>query len=119
LDKKSVPAGGVHFSLVPIDDASTTTGAQLETSSVAAGLSGMNRPEDGSWDPSDSHNFYFNTTAAFNGITRSWKLRFDDPGNVLTGWAAALSRLSRLSRLPWLPWLPWRRSPRLRRRLAV
>jgi hypothetical protein len=50
----------------------------------------MNRPEDGSWDPSEPRNFYFNTTAAFNGISRIWKLRFDDAANVLAGGTATI-----------------------------
>jgi Bacterial protein of unknown function (DUF839) len=87
----TVPAGGVHFSLVPLGDVSTLTGAQLEAKSVAAGISGMNRPEDGSWDPSNPRNFYFNTTAAFNGITRTWKLNFADPANVLAGGTATIA----------------------------
>jgi hypothetical protein len=54
----------------------------------------MNRPEDGSWDPSDPRNFYFNTTAAFNGISRIWKLRFSDPSNVLKGGVASIEKSS-------------------------
>jgi hypothetical protein len=87
----AVPAGGVRFSLVPLGDVTNLTGAQLQAASVAAGVSNMNRPEDGSWDPSDPRNFYFNTTAAFNGISRIWKLRFDDPANVLAGGVATIA----------------------------
>lgn len=86
----TVPAGGARFSLVPLGDVTNLTGAQLQASSVAAGVSNMNRPEDGSWDPSDFHNFYFNTTASFSGISRIWKLRFDDPINVLAGGIATI-----------------------------
>ena len=86
----TVPAGGAHFSLVPLGDASQLTGAQLEALSVASGASGMNRPEDGSWDPSDQHNFYFNTTAAFNGISRIWRLHFDDPSDLRAGGVATI-----------------------------
>jgi hypothetical protein len=86
----TVPGNGAHFSLVPLGDVSALNGVQLEASSVAAGVSGMNRPEDGSWDPSDSRNFYFNTTASFTGISRNWKLRFDDPANVLAGGTATI-----------------------------
>jgi hypothetical protein len=87
----SVPAGGVRFSLVPLGDVTNSTGAQIQAASVAAGVSNMNRPEDGSWDPSDAHNFYFNTTAAFNGITRTWKLQFDNPANVVEGGTATIA----------------------------
>jgi hypothetical protein len=54
----------------------------------------LNRPEDGSWDPPDPRNFYFNTTAAFNGISRIWKLQFSDPSNVLKGGVATIEASS-------------------------
>jgi len=87
----TLPAGGATFSLVSLGNVTTLTGAQLQAASVAAGVSNMNRPEDGSWDPTDGHNFYFNTTAAFNGISRIWKLRFNDPANVLAGGTATIA----------------------------
>jgi hypothetical protein len=87
----TVPAGGAHFSLVSLGDVTNLSGAQLQAASGPAGVSVMNRPEDGSWDPSDGHNFYFNTTAAFNGITRTWKLNFSDPANVLAGGTATIA----------------------------
>jgi hypothetical protein len=86
----TLPGGSAHFSLVPLGDVTALTGAQLSDLSIASGLSGLNRPEDGSWDPSDAHNFYFNTTAAFNGISRMWKLRFDSPSDVLAGGVATI-----------------------------
>jgi hypothetical protein len=86
----TVPAGGADFSLVPLGDAAALTGAQLDSLSIASGVSAMNRPEDGSWDPSDPHNFYFNTTAAFNGISRLWQLRFTDPANLAAGGKASI-----------------------------
>src|SRR5262249_51174632 len=52
----TVPAGGASFSLVSLGDVSGLSGAQLQAASVAAGVSNLNRPEDGSWDPSDAHN---------------------------------------------------------------
>jgi Bacterial protein of unknown function (DUF839) len=90
-DATTVPAGGAHFTLVPLGDVSSLTGVQLQALSVAAGASNMNRPEDGSWDPSDARNFYFNTTASFTGISRIWKLRFDDATNVLAGGTATIA----------------------------
>jgi hypothetical protein len=90
-DGTTVPAGGVRFSLVSVGDVTDQTGAQLQAASVAAGVSNMNRPEDGSWDPSDPQNFYFNTTASFTGISRTWNLRFDDPANVLAGGVATIA----------------------------
>lgn len=89
-DATTVPAGGARFSLVSLGDASQVTGAQLQTLSVASGVSSLNRPEDGSWDPSDQHNFYLNTTASFSGTSRIWKLRFDNPSDLRSGGVATI-----------------------------
>jgi len=86
----TVPAGGASFSLVSLGDVTNSNGAQLQAASVAAGVSNMNRPEDGSWDPSDPHNFYFNTTASFTGISRIWKLHFNNPADVTKGGTATI-----------------------------
>ncbi len=86
----TLPGGSAQFTLVPLGDATKLTGAQLQAASVAAGVSAMNRPEDGSWDPSDPHNFYFNTTASFTGISRIWKLDFADPSDVTKGGVATI-----------------------------
>jgi hypothetical protein len=86
-----LPGGSARFSLVPLGDVTNLTGAQLQAATVAAGASNMNRPEDGSWDPSNARNFYFNTTAAFNGISRIWQLRFDSPADVLAGGVATIA----------------------------
>lgn len=85
-----LPGGSARFSLVPLGDVSQLTGAQLDALSKSSGVSGMNRPEDGSWDPSDARNFYFNTTASFTGISRIWKLRFDNVSDVLAGGVATI-----------------------------
>ncbi len=77
-DATSLPAGGASFTLVPLGDVSAKTGAQLNSESVAAGVTTFARPEDGSWDPSDDQNFYFATTASFTGVSRVWKLSFDE-----------------------------------------
>jgi Alkaline phosphatase PhoX len=90
-DGTVLPGGSARFSLVPLGDVTNLTGAQLQAATVAAGASNMNRPEDGSWDPSNARNFYFNTTAAFNGISRIWKLRFDSPADVLAGGVATIA----------------------------
>jgi Alkaline phosphatase PhoX len=65
----------------------------LEADSVAAGVTGFQRPEDGSWDPSHPSDFYFVTTSNFgpnsagtlDGHTRLWRLRFDDPADPSQG----------------------------------
>jgi hypothetical protein len=89
-DATTLPGGSARFSLVPLGDVSQLTGAQLDALSRSSGVSSLNRPEDGSWDPSDAQNFYFNTTAAFNGISRIWKLRFDTPSDILAGGVATI-----------------------------
>jgi secreted PhoX family phosphatase len=67
------------------------TGAQLNTDSVNAGVTTFARPEDGSWDPSDPHHFYFATTANFTGVSRLWKLSFADVAAIATGGTAAIA----------------------------
>ncbi|MEY2921344.1 MAG: hypothetical protein RL261_2649 [Pseudomonadota bacterium] len=81
----TVVADGTRFSLVELGDVSALTGAQLETLSNAKQVANMNRPEDASWDPTDPSTLYFATTAAFNGISRLWQLRLDDPADILLG----------------------------------
>jgi hypothetical protein len=39
---------------------------------------GLSRPEDGAWDPTDPNRFYFVTTATFAGNSRLWRVTFDD-----------------------------------------
>jgi hypothetical protein len=91
--------GGVGFSkpftLVKLGDVSSKTGAELEAASNAAGVSRLNRPEDGSWDPTKPANFYFATTASFGsatspGISRMWQLTFDDPTDIAKGGTATV-----------------------------
>lgn len=81
----SVIADGTRFSLVNLGDISQRTGAQLETLSNSSLVSTLQRPEDGSWDPTNRANFYFQTTASFTGISRLWRLTFDDPQDVTRG----------------------------------
>lgn len=66
------------FSLAPFGDVSRVGGAALESNSVAAGVTGFLRPEDGAWDPKNPNDFYFATTASFDGPSRLWRLRFLD-----------------------------------------
>ena len=81
----SVVPAGTRFSLVELGAVGAQTGAQLETLSNANQVSSLQRPEDGSWDPTNPARFYFATTAAFNGISRLWELVFDDPRDVTRG----------------------------------
>ncbi len=70
----------------------------LEADSVAAGITGFQRPEDGSWDPSNPSDFYFVTTSnigpnaagTLDGHTRLWRLRFNDPADPSQGGKIAL-----------------------------
>jgi hypothetical protein len=97
----TVIAPGTRFTLVDQGDVSALTGAQLDNLSrsgtTVAGspstypVSTLQRPEDASWDPSDARNFYFATTASFNGVTRVWKLRFDDADDVTRGGVVSLA----------------------------
>lgn len=74
-----------RFTLVEIPGAASMTGAQLEAASNALGITNFARPEDGSWSPIAGTDFYFNTTGTFTGVSRTWRLEFDDPVDVETG----------------------------------
>jgi hypothetical protein len=69
---------GTRFTVVGFGDVSGTTGATLQTSSRARGVTEFNRPEDAHWDPNSPNDLYFVTTASFTGNSRLWRLRFDD-----------------------------------------
>jgi hypothetical protein len=55
-------------------DPAAPPGAYLDAHSGLNGVTGFQRPEDGAWDPSSRHDFYFATTASH----RLWRLRFTD-----------------------------------------
>lgn len=76
---------GTRFSLHDFGYVANWTGAQLESASVANGVTSFQRPEDGAWDPRSPRDFYFVTTASFSGNSRLWRLRFDDPANPAAG----------------------------------
>jgi hypothetical protein len=65
----------------------------LDEDSQAKGVTSFQRPEDGSWDPRNSSDFYFVTTSSFGplpaesriGETRLWRLRFADPTDPSQG----------------------------------
>lgn len=90
-------ANGTRFSLHPFGNVETMTGAQLQTASVAAGVTEFLRPEDGHWDTKDSSVFYFVTTDRFDSIknpgtppgqvgrSRLYRLRFSDINNPSAG----------------------------------
>ena len=54
---------------------------------LRAGAEGTHfqRPEDGAWDPNRPNDFWFTTTATFEGRTRLWRVRFDDISDPTRG----------------------------------
>ena len=78
-------AANGRFELASLGDVSAITGAQLETASDAANVTGFMRPEDGAFDPNNANVFYFLTTASFTGQSRLYKLTFDDITNPQSG----------------------------------
>ncbi len=79
------PAPGTPFTLADLGYVQNTTGANLQISSVAAGVTEFLRPEDGAWDPAHPQDFYFNTTNGFGNPSRVWKLHFDDLSDPAKG----------------------------------
>jgi hypothetical protein len=67
-----------RFALYPFGNVSSMTGAAIESTSKANGVTAFLRPEDGAWDPSNPNDFYFVTTATYTTPSRLWRLRFDD-----------------------------------------
>ncbi len=80
-----LPGGKARFTGADLGDQRNKTGAQLESDSDAAGVTEFLRPEDSSWDPSDSRVLYFNTTNRFGAPSRTWRLTFDDPADPARG----------------------------------
>ena len=78
------PTSGT-FTLASLGNVDAMTGAQLETASIAAGVTSFLRPEDGAWDTVNPNRFYFQTTNAFNAPSRLWALDFVDPTNPALG----------------------------------
>ncbi len=74
-----------NFTLAVLPDETNRTGADVQADSVAAGVTGWLRPEDGAWDTIDPNRFYFVTTASFTGPSRLWALDFEDPTDPTRG----------------------------------
>jgi secreted PhoX family phosphatase len=81
----TVVAPGTPFTIESLGDVSAKSGSQIDLESKALGITGFNRPEDGSWNPSNPNDFYFVTTASFAGRSRLWRLRFVDAANPSLG----------------------------------
>ena len=88
-------ASGTQFTLTNLGNVQNMTGAQIQSASVAAGVSEFLRPEDGAWDPSNPNDYYFVTTDRFDtikegtgntvGRSRLYRLRFFDINNPTDG----------------------------------
>lgn len=76
---------GTPFTLAPLGNVETLTGAQIEAASDAAGVTKFLRPEDGAWDPSNPADYYFVTTNSFTAPSRLWRLRFTDVNDLPAG----------------------------------
>jgi hypothetical protein len=88
-DNSTVLSGPTPFTAYNFGDVSAWTGAQLEAASKDASgafrVTSFNRPEDGAWDPNNPNDFYFVTTASFTGMSRLWRVHFNDPANPAAG----------------------------------
>jgi len=73
------------FTLAPLGDVSSKTGAQLEADSITAGVTSFFRPEDGAWDTVNPNRFYFQTTNNVTSPSRLWALDFVDPTDPTKG----------------------------------
>ena len=75
------------FTLENEDDVSGLTFAGLEALSDSKGGTQFFRPEDGHWDPNSPNDFYFVTThtTGASGVSRLYRLRFDDITNPTAG----------------------------------
>jgi hypothetical protein len=78
-------SSGTAFTGHSFGDVSARTASQLNSASIAAGVTLFQRPEDGVWATANPNDFYFATTADFNGKSRLWRLRFEDPTNPAKG----------------------------------
>ena len=74
----TIPGGQAAFSLVALGDVSGDNGTSLENDSIAAGVTGFYRPEDGAWDPTNPNAFYFVTTASITDPSRLYRMDFYD-----------------------------------------
>ena len=78
-------ASGSAFTGAPLGNVTAKTGAQLDTDSIAAGVTFWQRPEDGAWDPKNPNDFYFVVTASFGANSKLYRLHFTDPANPAAG----------------------------------
>ncbi|HWP09563.1 MAG TPA: hypothetical protein VNN72_27670 [Polyangiaceae bacterium] len=75
-ESTAAPIATGPFELYKFGNVEAWTGQKLSDESRANNVTGFNRPEDGAWDPNDTNDFYFVTTAAFSAPSRLWRARF-------------------------------------------
>jgi hypothetical protein len=66
------------FSLYAFGNVENMNGTTLESESNAHGVTKLQRPEDGAWDPNNPNDLYFVTTSSINTPSRLWRARFAD-----------------------------------------
>ena len=76
---------GTRFGMYSFGDASAKSGSALETESNANGVTNFQRPEDGAWDPHNPDVYYFVSTDQYPGVSRLWRLTFDDAAHPELG----------------------------------
>jgi len=84
-----IPAN-TNFSMYAFGDVTSTTGATLESTGTANGVTAFNRPEDCAWDTIRPNRLYVVTTDRNNtgtqvGRSRLWALDFTDVNNPSLG----------------------------------
>ena len=85
-------AANATFTLAPLGNVTSKSGATLQNESVANGVTGFQRPEDGAWNPANPNEFYFVTTdgSAPTDRSRLWRMTFDDLTNLSLGGKAEM-----------------------------
>lgn len=89
-DRDNALFGETRFELASLGNVAEKTGAEIQTDSVALGVTEFLRPEDGTWSRQDSRTFYFVTTDRFDtattpGRSRLYQLTFDSALNPEQG----------------------------------
>lgn len=75
---ESTVVSGDAFELVQMSGDAQDDGFILQSESITQQVTQFRRVEDGQWDPTKKNDFYFVTTDAFGGLSRVWRLRFED-----------------------------------------
>jgi hypothetical protein len=73
------------FTLAALPNETNRNGTDVQNDSVAAGVTGWLRPEDGAWDMVNPNRFYFVTTNGFTAPSRLWALDFVNPTDPRQG----------------------------------